>query len=403
MSDGRTEVSNSPVAVPSLDTVLHTLPSYDSIVVGLGAMGSATVYQLAKQGQQVLGLEMFEPGHSFGSSHGFHRMIRRSAIHDDGYVPLAERAFELWDELEQESGQTLLTVTGEVTLVDPAAFPDVHASVAKMEACGFWEPLSEASLNERFPGFRLDDGMSAHYEANAGFLWSELGIQTHVEMAKAHGATIRSSEEVTGWTADGQGVEVTTKNGVYRADQLILTTGAYAAELLKELDLPFQVIRNYNGYFEPSRPEWWRAEQGAPDFLLYIEEGSFYGMPAIDDIGLKIGITCTEPANPRTIRRTVDASEIQQLRDALDRYMPGAAGKELRHLTCMDAYTVDGGFIVDRHPEHEQVLIGCGFSGRGFKFSPVIGEILANLAIDGETRHEVGFMRLGREGLGTRR
>lgn len=370
--------------------------TYDVIVVGLGAMGSAAAYQLAKRGGCVLGLEMFQPGHDKGSSHGYHRMIRKSAFDDDGYVPLAERAFELWDALGEEVDRTLLTIVGEVRLVHPGGDPQYQVDAEEKQRQGFWEILSESELARRFPGFRLHEGMLATYEADAGFLWSEEGIKSHVEVARRHGATIRTDEEVRRWEPDGQGVSVTTDQGVYRADRLILTTGAYAAELLLGLDLPFKVIRTVNGYFEPSRPDWWRAENGAPDFLLYVPEGSFYGMPMIDDIGLKIGVTSQETTTARTIRRTVEPSEIQVLRDALDKYMPGASGPELRHITCMDAYTVDSDFIVDCHPEHEQVIIGCGFSGRGFKFSPTIGEILADLATDGKTRHDIAPFSTGR-------
>ena len=370
--------------------------TYDAIVVGLGAAGSPTAYRLAQRGQRVLGLEMYEPGHALGSSHGYHRMIRKAAIQGDGYDPLADRAFELWSELEDETGQEFLTITGEVRLIAEGKDPRYKANAAEMQRRGAWEILDEAELGKRFPGFRLYEGMLATYEAEAGFLWSERGIIAHVELAGQHGATIRTSEEVTGWAVDGEGVRVTTSQGEYRAGKLVLTTGAYAGELLDELELPFQVNRSINGYFEPSRPDWWRAEHGAPDFILDVPEGGFYGMPAIGDIGLKIGLSTQDKTGPRTIRRTIEPEEVQYLRDTLDKYMPGAAGRGLSALTCMDAYTVDDHFIIDRHPEHPQVIIGCGFSGRGYKFSPVLGEILADLATDGGTRHDIGFLSVGR-------
>ncbi len=370
--------------------------TYDAIVVGLGAAGSPTAYRLAQRGQRVLGLEMYEPGHALGSSHGYHRMIRKAAIQGSGYDPLADRAFELWSELEEKTGQEFLTMTGEVRLIAEGKDPRYKANAAEMEKRGAWEILDETELAKRFPGFRLYEGMIATYEAEAGFLWSERGIIAHVELARQHGATIRTSEEVVGWEADGEGVRVTTSDGEYRAGKLILTTGAYVGELLADLDLPFQVNRSINGYFEPSRPDWWRAENGAPDFILDVPEGGFYGMPAIGDIGLKIGLSTQDKTGPRTIRRTIEPEEIQYLRDTLDKYMPGAAGKDLTALTCMDAYTVDDHFIIDRHPEHPQVILGCCFSGRGYKFSPVLGEILADLAIDGRTGHDIGFLSLGR-------
>jgi sarcosine oxidase len=369
--------------------------SYDAIVVGLGAIGSATLCQLAARGQRVLGLEMFQPGHDQGSSHGYHRMIRMSAVHDDGYTPLGERAFELWSELEATSGETLLRLIGEVHLVDPEHYPAYPANAELMQQRGLWEVLSRDDLAERFPGFQLADGLMATYEAKAGFLRSEAGILAHVAVAERNGADVRTNAEVTGWEVDGAGVRVTTNAETFSADRLIVTTGPWASELLAGLGLPLRVERVVNGYFEPSRPDWWSAEQGAPDFLLTVAEGSFYGMPAVDGIGLKIGLSGgfgLGVTTARTIDRHVDDAEIDFLRRVLDTYMPGASGPALRHVTCMCTYTPDKGFIVDHHPEHEQVLIGCGFSGRGYKFAPTIGEILADLAVDGGTRHEIGFM-----------
>jgi sarcosine oxidase len=373
--------------------------TYDVIVIGLGAMGSAATYHLAKRGVRVLGIEMFEPGHDQGSSHGHHRMIRKSSLDDDGYVPLATRAFELWSELEAESGKELLRITGEVRLVDPGNSQQKRANIAKLQQRGFVEVLDQSALAERFPGFRLYDGMLATYEADAGFLWSERGIITHVEAARRAGATIRTGEEVTGWEPDGSGYRVTTSQGTDHAERLVITAGPWTAELLNGVTFPFQVIRSVNGYFEPERPDWWTIEQGAPDFLLDVPEGSYYGISSVDGIGVKIGRSATEwgtPTTARTIRRTIDDAEIQMMRDALDRYMPGSAGRELKRITCMCTYTVDDNWIIDRHPRHDGVLLACGFSGIGFKFSPTVGEIMADLATTGETRHDIAFLSADR-------
>jgi sarcosine oxidase len=378
---------------------------WDAIVVGMGAMGSATVYQLARRGQRVLGIEMFEPGHDQGSSHGYHRMIRNSSVQADGYVPLAERAFELWRELEQETDRELLRMIGEVRLihVDPAD-PQAQARrtrAERMQANGFLDILDSAALAERFPGFRLHEDMFATWEQQAGFLWSERGILTHLEAATRHGATVHSGEEVTGWTADGDGVQVTTSRDTYRAARLIFTAGPWSGEQLADLQLPFQVIRSINGYFEPTRPDWWTAEHGAPDFLLDVPEGGYYGIPSVEGLGVKIGRSATEwgtPTTARTIRREIDDSEVDMMRAALDRYLPGAAGAELKRITCMCTYTADDDFIIDRHPQHPQVVMGCGFSGRGYKFGPVVGEILADLATTGSTPHDIAFLSATRFG-----
>ena len=368
--------------------------SYDVIVVGLGAMGSATTYELARRGRNVLGIDMFSPGHDQGSSHGHHRLIRKSSFRADGYVPLAERAFELWRELEELSGQELLKILGEVRMAFDAGLYSAGPGTA-----GMVELLDEQSLRERFPGFRLHEGMIATYEAEAGFLRPEACIAANLLMAEKHGASLHLNEEVTGWSIDGDGVRVETNKGSYSAGQLAITTGPWAAELLADLNLPMSVMRIVNGYFEPDRPEWWKAENGAPDFLLSVPEGNYYGMPSVEGIGLKIGRHENgEITTARTIRRTVDDSEIDMLRNVLDLYMPGASGTLIQAVTCMYTNTVDDDFVVDRHPEHGHVVLGCGFSGRGFKFSGVVGEVLTELLTDGKTRHDIEFLSARRFG-----
>jgi sarcosine oxidase len=377
--------------------------TYDAIVVGLGAMGSAATYHLARRGQNVLGIEMFQPGHDQGSSHGHHRMFRTSQVQSDGYVPLGKRTIELWHELQEEARADLIHTIGEVHLRDISGDAGKMTTVERLAAEGFWEILDEQSLAERFPGFRLHDGMIATYEAEAGFVRSERGITTHVEMASKHGATIRTGEEVTGWNVDGDGVRVGTKQGSYLADRLIITAGPFSEELLRDQGFPMQVHRAVNGYFQPERPDWWQVENGAPNFLLSVPEGSFYGIPSEGDIGLKLGLSAGgvgELTTARTIRRSIDDEEIQFLRDVLNRYMPGAGGPELKRITCMSTYTVDDGFILDRHPEHPQVAIMCGCCGRGFKFSPVIGEILAHLTLDQDYPIDTGFMSATRFSAG---
>ncbi len=375
--------------------------SYDVIVVGLGAAGSATAYQLAKRGQRVLGIDMFGPGHNQGSSHGYHRLIRRSSVQNDGYVPLGERAFELWAEISAESGRQLLFMTGEIHIVDTNHNPRFAATAEKMRQGGFWEILDEAALRERFPGVRPLDGVLYTYESTAGFVLAEGGVIAHLDMAAKHGATIRHNEEVTGWRAAGDGVQVTTAQGEYTAAQLVITTGSWAPELLRDLNLPLRVIRTTNGYFEPTRPDHWSigapaaAGRGAPGFLIDVPEGDFYGMPGVEGVGLKLGrsrLIDGPTTTARTIDRSIREEEIALLREVLDKYMPGSCGPEVRRITCLEAYSGDDHFIIDRHPQHRQVLIGCGFSGRGFKFGPTTGEILADLAIDGTSRHEIGFL-----------
>jgi sarcosine oxidase len=370
--------------------------SYDAIVVGLGAMGSATTYHLARRGLRVLGLEMFQPGHDQGSSHGHHRMIRKSTFSDAGYVPLADRALALWRELEEESGQSLLSMIGEIWLLDPLSQPDWLPGIEHSIQRGFRTLVDKQDLAERFPGCRPREGMIALYEAEAGYLRVEAGVVAHIDLAQKHRAIIHPNEEVIGWERDGNGVRVDSRLGTYTARHLVLTTGPWAAELLRELSLPLQVKRVINAFFRPTRPDWWAMESGAPDFMLDVPEGSFYGMPAVGDIGFKIGNSAGTETTARTVRRTIDDAEINVLRNALDTYLPGASGPLMQQITCMCTYTPDRNFIVDRHPSHEQVLVACGFSGRGYKFAPTMGEILADLVVAGETDHDIAFMATNR-------
>jgi sarcosine oxidase len=372
--------------------------AYDAIVVGLGAIGSGATYHLARRGARVLGLDMFDAGHDQGSSHGHHRMIRRWS-HRPGFQPLAERAFELWRELEAESGRNIMSLIGEVRLTDHAATRIPRNYSDDLTRGGKVEILQQRDLDERFPGFRLHGDMTATYEADAGFLRPEVGMAAHLEVATRHGATIQRNEEVTGWDTDGDGVQVTTNKSTYRADRLVIAAGPWAAELLLTLGLPLQVVRIVNVYFEPERSDWWRAENGAPDFTLGVPEGGFYGMPSIEGVGLKIGRHDNgEPTTARTIRRNIDDAEVDYLRNVLDRYMPGASGQVTLKVTCMYTMTPDENYIVERHPELPQVVYGCGFSGTGYKFSGVMGEALAELALHGRTTQDISFLASARFG-----
>ncbi len=366
--------------------------NYDAIVIGLGAMGSATLYHLAQRGQRALGIEMFEPGHNQGSTHGPHRLIRKSTFSDDGYVPLAARALALWQELATVSGVGLVHMNGEVRIIDPVSRPGDVRNASAMVERGFLEWLTSQDLAERFPGVRPGDGMLATWEQDAGYIRCEQGVLTHLDQARQHGAQVRGSESVTGFTPDGAGWRVNTVKGSYRTERVIVTAGPWAAEFLGDLGFPMQVERRVNAYFRPTRPEWWSEEAGAPNFLLEVPEGDFYGMPATGDVGVKIGVGLGPVTTPRTINRTILPEEITFFRDVLDRYLPGASGEVIGQSTCMCTYTVDSDFIVDHHPHQPGVVLGCGFSGRGFKFAPVIGEILADLAINGETPYDIAFL-----------
>ncbi|MGI8911685.1 MAG: N-methyl-L-tryptophan oxidase [Rubrobacteraceae bacterium] len=369
---------------------------YDAIVVGLGAMGSAAAYHLARRGYRVLGLDAHPRDHMEGSSNGRSRIIREAYAEGEEYVPLARRAYELWRELERESGRNLLTVVGG--LVVGEAGSDLTEGVVRSARRHDlpYEELSPEEASARFPGLRLADDLVAVFEAGAGILEPQACIDAHLEVAAAHGADLRHAEPVRRWETDGDGVRVETDRGLYEAERLVVTTGPWAGELLSDLRLPLSVKRVVNVHFECPRPELFDAGR-FPVCILDVPEGVYYSLPALPGQGIKIGRhDGGEECTPGTIRREVAQPEVAMLREVLDSYLPGAAGPVKWTLTCMYTMTPDGHFVIDRHARHSQVVYGCGFSGHGFKFAGVVGEILADLALEGETEHPIELFSASR-------
>jgi sarcosine oxidase len=372
------------------------MTAYDVIVLGLGAMGSATAFHGARRGRRILGLDAYEPGHTRGASHGRTRAIREAHFEAPEYVPLVQRAYALWRELEAASGRRLLTITGGLSIGPPGS-PLVQGVLRSARAHGLaHDYLTPAEMATRFPGFRLTDDLVAVREANAGILEQEACIAAHLELAATYGAEMRHTEPVLRWLADGAGVRVETARGTYTAEHLVVTAGPWAGEVLADLALPLTNWRVVSVHFEPTRPELFQVER-CPVYFWAVPEGIFGGFPWLPGEGLKIGRHDTgEVCTPRSVRRDVERSNVEALRAVLDRYMPGAAGTVTGVSTCLYTNTPDRHFIVDRHPTHPQVLYACGFSGHGFKFASVMGEALAELALDGVTRHSIGFLSASR-------
>ncbi len=370
--------------------------SYDVIVLGLGGMGSAAAASLAKRGQRVLGFDLHERQHKHGSSHGVSRIIREAYFEAPEYVPIVQRAYTLWRELEQETGRFLLTTTGGLVFGTPdSEFVRGSLASAKLHDLPY-EYLNAVEVSERFPGFRLTDDLVAVYEPNAGYLKPEGCMLAHCHVASRHGAELHFEEGVREWSASDAGVRVKTDKAEYDADRLVIAAGPWASQVMADLGLPLSVRRVVNVHFRPDQPENFRAKN-FPVYLFQVPEGDYYGFPIFPGRGLKIGRhDIGEQTTPDTIRRDVDATEIKMLREVLDRYMPGASGMVKETLTCMYTDTPDSHFIVDLHPEHRNVAIACGFSGHGFKFASAIGEILGDLVTDGETKHDIGFLSLER-------
>jgi sarcosine oxidase len=368
---------------------------YDAIVAGLGGMGSATAYQLARRGKRVLGLEKFSPGHDRGSSHGRSRIIRQAYFEHPAYVPLLLRAYELWKQLERETGRELMTLTGGL-MIGRREGELVAGSVRSAEEHGLpYELLDAEALEQRFPPLSPDPDTVALYEKKAGFVRPEESVMAHLDRAGASGADLRFEEPVLSWEPSGKGVRVETPEGSYEAERLVVTPGAWATQLLADLDLPLEVERQVMYWFEPEGGIEPFLPDRFPIFIWEPDDGNmFYGFPAQDeDRGVKAAFFRLGgiPATPETIDREIHEEEIDLIRSYLAEYVPDLAGRCLGARACMYTNTPDQHFVISSHPEHPQVVVACGFSGHGYKFCSVVGEILADLATEGSTRHPINL------------
>jgi sarcosine oxidase len=312
-------------------------------------------------------------------------------------VPLLLRAFELWDELEQESSRHLLEVTGTIDAsgAEEIVFTGALAACKQFELAH--EVLTSAALTERHPGYQLPPGHLALFQPQGGFLLPERCISTHVEGALAAGADIRARERVIDWKPMGDGVRVTTDRDVYDAGRLVLTAGAWMASLVPELMDLAQPERQVLGWFAPLEPELF-TPQRFPVFNLMVPEGRYYGFPQFDVPGFKIGLYhhLEEQVDPDDFQREANAIDEAPLREVTARYFPAANGPTMALRTCMFTNTPDEHFIVDLLPGYPHVVVASPCSGHGFKFASVIGEILADLAQSGDTRHDIELLRLSR-------
>ena len=368
---------------------------YDVIVLGLGAMGSAAAYHLAARGKRVLGIDQYHPPHDRGSSHGETRMIRQAYGEGADYIPLVLRAYELWGQLERDINQKLLTVTGGLIL-GAADGPMIRNGIAaaRQHAIPF-EVLEPREGSRRFPAIKPLPGDVALYEFRAGYLAPEACIEAHLQMAAKHGAELRFDAEVASFKASDRHVELFTSNGKYSADHLVLATGPWAAKTLGEW-LPLRVTRQVMAWMEPTGGIDNFLPERFPVFLSEsIEDGRpAYGFPAIDGAqgGVKVAVhgSITE-CTPETVDRTIHAKDITELKEKVARRIPALNGQALKAQTCLYTMTPDEHFVLGIHPQHAMVSVACGFSGHGFKFASVVGEVLADLALTGETRHSIGL------------
>jgi sarcosine oxidase len=372
---------------------------YDAIVVGLGAMGSATLFHLARRCLRVLVLEQFSQGHQLGSSHGDSRIIRETYFEHPLYVPLVQRAHELWRELEQTSGMSLMKITSGL-MIGPSDGVVVTGTLRSAREHGLaHEVLTPAQVHARFPAFQLESHLVAVLDPRAGYLDPEACNRAHLEAARAASAEARFDEPVLEWIPDGEGVRVRTSVGTYAASRLVLAAGAWDSGLASELPLPLVVERQSVFWLEPGgQRESFEADL-FPIYAYEYKRGQIcYGFPRLPR-GVKASVMHSGEIvrDPDSVERNVNDAEVKPLRAALRPVLPQLAEAPIRERgVCLFTNTPDHDFIIDFHPLHPQVLISSPCSGHGFKFASAIGELQAELLTTGKSRFDLSPFRITR-------
>jgi len=355
--------------------------SFDTIVAGLGAHGSAAAYHLAKRGHHVLGFDRFARGHTLASFGGLSRIIRLSYYEHPSYVPLLKRAWDLWRELERESGETLLTQTGGLYMGPPDG-ELVSGALASARTHGLaHEVLDNAELQRRYPLFDVDRDWIGLVDAQAGWLAPERAVETHLRQAEQHGATLRFAEPIERWEPDGDGVRVTSAQGSYRARRLVIAAGSWLPRLLPQLAPHLWVERSVLFWFEPRREI--EAFAKLPVYIVEDIDRFYYGFPYDPTSGLKMaGLHFGDRVDPDTVDREPSATDEERVRAWLRRRLPLANGERRRAQVCLYTNSPDGHFIIDRDGP---VTYASACSGHGFKFASAIGDLLADMALGNAT------------------
>ncbi len=371
--------------------------TYDAIVLGLGGFGSAALNHLARRGLNVLGIDRFGIAHDRGSSHGETRIIRKAYFEHPDYVPLLKRAYELWRELEASTGQSLYHECG-LFFAGP---PEGEVIAGTLAAARLHDVrVDEVTLPEaqvRFSLFNFADSDAVVFEPEAGFLHVEACVAAHVQAAVRAGAVLLTDEPVVTWSAESRGVRVVTAQQTCEAKKLVIAAGAWSGQVLRDLSLPLTVLRKQLFWHEVHSSAW----SDATAFFFERPAGCFYGFPSLDGRTVKLaehtgGQTVTDPLLLDPACHPDDSDPVSEF---VRRTMRDVSAQPSRHATCMYTMTPDAHFIVDRHPQHEHVILAAGFSGHGFKFTTVIGEALADLATEGSPLLPIGFLALDRAAL----
>jgi sarcosine oxidase len=373
---------------------------YDAIVLGTGGVGSAALHHLARRGFKVVGLDRFGPAHGLGSSHTGTRMIRLAYFEHPEYVPLLRRAFVQWEELQDRRHEQLYRQVGLVEVGPPEG--ELVTGILRAAALHELdvESLDAATARRRFGGYALGAGQVAVFERRAGILAVEACVLAHLHEASEAGAELRTGVAVLDWRTDGEGVEVTTDSGTVRADRLVVAAGPWAGQVLADIGLDLRVLRKPVFWFGAD-PAVYGVEAGCPMFIFETGRGTFYGFPALDGT-VKVGEHTGGElvGDPLAVDRAERPSDRAAVAAFLADHLPGVDLRPVRHEVCMYTCTPDGHFVVDVHPDAPQVCFAAGLSGHGFKLAPVLGEALADLAVDGSSDLPIAFLGMHAAGRG---
>lgn len=368
---------------------------YDVTVVGVGGVGSAALYHLARRGVRAIGIDRFSPPHDRGSTHGHTRVIRQAYYEHPDYVPLLKESYREWFDLEAHLERKLFHQIGLLELgpADGAVVPNVLRAAEQYEIRV--ESLTAAKIEARWPGLRTGNDLVGVFEPGAGYLLVDDCVEAHLNAARAAGAELRLNTEITNVTTNEQKAYIRTSDGVETESKCVIyAAGAWSARMFPNL----LAVRRKSLFWFANADQRYAATSGFPVYLFELPQGIFYGFPQIDQRGVKFAEHSGGRAveDPLKVDRTIDAEEERRLVDVLSNYLPGVSSRVTDHAVCMYTMSPDEHFIVDRHPDLPNVVFAAGLSGHGFKFVPVLGRALADLALDGGTDLPIDFLSLKR-------